>query len=354
MKILYLHGLGAQPGGTKPTFLCECGHEVDNPALPDDDFDQSVRIAQQALEENHPDVVVASSRGGAVAVNMDLAHVPAVLVAPAWKKWGTATAVGWATLVLHSPHDDVVPMEDSRELLRNSGLADDRLISVGDNHLMVDEAAFAALKESVTSATEGLLADPPPVKLAPPGAGLPKLEAVFLRCVLLPVYCRLTSWTRALKAFEKQGKRLVELAESLPAERFRQRVLVKRPVSLEDCSRYWSADMVLEHLIEVGSRVAVGIVELTHDQTPSVRADIVEVKPRGQRGHQALADYKVFLDDYTRTLSSEVGDRRSKGTLPHPWFGELTAHQWACLGTLHQGAHLRQMERIAAAIRQTT
>jgi hypothetical protein len=325
---------------------------VVNPALPDDDFDRSVRIAQRAIEKDRPDVVVASSRGGAVAVNMELSDVPLVLIAPAWKKWGTAATVGWATVVLHSPHDDVVPMEDSRELLRNSGLSDDRLITVGDNHLMVDEAAFTALEKSVMSAFEGLFTEPPPVKLAPPGSGLPRLEAAFLKFVLLPVYCRLTSWTKTLKAFKKQGDRLVELAESLPKEQFRKRVLVKRPVSLEDCSRYWSADMVLEHLIEVGSRVAVGIVELTHGETPSIRADIVEVKPRGQRGHQALADYKVFLDDYTRMLTTEVGDHRSKARLPHPWFGELTAHQWACLGTLHQGAHVCQMKRIVAALRQ--
>ena len=85
-----------------------------------------------------------------------------------------------------------------------------------------------------------------------------------------------------------------------------------------------------------------------------MRADVVEVKPRGLRGHQALADYKVFLDDYSRTLATEVGDRRSRATLPHPWFGELTAHRWACLGTLHQGAHLRQMERIVAALRRSS
>jgi hypothetical protein len=151
MKILYLHGLGAQPGGTKPTFLLECGHQVDNPALPDEDFDQSVRIARQALAANPPDAVVASSRGGAVAVSLGIEQVPVVLIAPAWKKWATGTAVGSSTVILHSPHDDVVPIEDSRELLRDSGLPEDRLIAVGANHLMVDDAALTALKQAVAT-----------------------------------------------------------------------------------------------------------------------------------------------------------------------------------------------------------
>jgi hypothetical protein len=37
MKILFLHGWHSVPGGVKPTHLARHGHEVINPALPDDD-----------------------------------------------------------------------------------------------------------------------------------------------------------------------------------------------------------------------------------------------------------------------------------------------------------------------------
>ena len=46
MKILFLHGWTSTPGGKKPTFLKDTGHEVLNPALPDEDFEEAVRIAQ--------------------------------------------------------------------------------------------------------------------------------------------------------------------------------------------------------------------------------------------------------------------------------------------------------------------
>lgn len=51
MNILFLHGWQSTPGGLKPTHLKSHGHEVLNPALPDDDFDPAVRIAQTGSGE---------------------------------------------------------------------------------------------------------------------------------------------------------------------------------------------------------------------------------------------------------------------------------------------------------------
>ena len=69
MTILFLHGWQSTPGGLKPTYLKDHAHTVLNPALPDDDFDAAVRIAQAEFDLRKPDVVVGSSRGGAVAMN---------------------------------------------------------------------------------------------------------------------------------------------------------------------------------------------------------------------------------------------------------------------------------------------
>ena len=52
MTILFLHGWQSTPGGIKPTFLKDHGHTVLNPALPDDDFDQAVRIAQVEFDRH--------------------------------------------------------------------------------------------------------------------------------------------------------------------------------------------------------------------------------------------------------------------------------------------------------------
>lgn len=148
MKILFLHGWTSVPGGRKPTYLRDHGHEVINPALPDDDFDESVRIAEAEFQRHKPDVIVGSSRGGAVAVNMNGGDTPSVLLCPAWKNWGHATTVTPNTLILHSRRDEVIPFADSKELLANSGLPPDMLIHVGNDHRLADPESLNAMLEA--------------------------------------------------------------------------------------------------------------------------------------------------------------------------------------------------------------
>lgn len=149
MRILNLHGLYAQPGGTKATFLRKRGHEVIEPALPPNRFDESVAIAQQAFDAHHPEVVVGSSRGGAVAMNLEVGDVPLVLIAPAWNWQGRADTVKKGTTILHSKHDEVVPFEHTRQLARKSRLPKANVIVVGENHRMNDPAALEALRAAV-------------------------------------------------------------------------------------------------------------------------------------------------------------------------------------------------------------
>jgi hypothetical protein len=145
MRILFLHGWQSVPGGVKPTYLAQHGHQVVNPKLPDDDFTLAVKIAQDELDKHHPDVVVGSSRGGAVAMNIDSGDARLILLCPAWKNYGTVKTVKPGTAILHSSADDVVPFADSEELARNSGLPVSALIEVGTDHRLADPVPLAAM-----------------------------------------------------------------------------------------------------------------------------------------------------------------------------------------------------------------
>ncbi len=149
MRILYLHGWNSVVGGVKPTYLKSHGHEVIEPALDHEDFQAALETAQRAFDQHQPDVVVGSSRGGAVAVNLDSGSARLVLICPAWKKWGTAQTVKPGTGILHSPADDVVPFADSVELRTNSRLPDTALIEVGRDHRLADPEPLEALLRAV-------------------------------------------------------------------------------------------------------------------------------------------------------------------------------------------------------------
>lgn len=142
MRILFLHGWRSVPGGVKPTYLEHHGHEVINPALPDEDFAEAVRIAQAEFDKHQPDVVIGSSRGGGVAMNIKSGTARLVLLCPAWRKWGTVKRAKPGTVVLHSRADDVVPFADSEELARNGGAT---LIEVGSDHRLADPEPLAAM-----------------------------------------------------------------------------------------------------------------------------------------------------------------------------------------------------------------
>lgn len=143
MKVLFLHGLESKPGGSKAQYLEGLGHTVFNPALPKHDFEESVYIAQEYIDNEAPDVIVGSSRGGAVAMAANPRGARMVLIAPAWRRFDVKPGVPPGTIILHCIEDDLVYYEDSEEL------ANANLIPCGMNHRMSDIDALEALGKAV-------------------------------------------------------------------------------------------------------------------------------------------------------------------------------------------------------------
>ena len=145
MKIVFLHGLKSSPHSFKRRFLEEQGHIVYAPPLPPDDWETSVLRTQELIQTVKPDVVIGSSRGGAVAI-ASRAVCDLILIAPAWKKycpWGTIPA---KAQIIHSPNDEVVDFDDSVELAHTFGAM---LIEAGEDHRMNDTEAAEALLDAL-------------------------------------------------------------------------------------------------------------------------------------------------------------------------------------------------------------
>lgn len=129
-------------------------------------FPRSVAIAQALYDTVHPDLIVGTSLGGSVAMAMNARDTPMVLIDPVWNRdiktgvsadlmpaggpmgrafiaaaiaamrnpvarlarFDVPQSVKPKTIILHSAHDHVFRLANSRRLLRNSAIA------AGDPH----------------------------------------------------------------------------------------------------------------------------------------------------------------------------------------------------------------------------
>lgn len=144
-KILFLHGLFGQ-NSSKPAFLQSLGHKVLSPNLNDWSFSQSLEIAQNYFDEFRPDIVVGSSRGGALAMNINSHDVPLILLAPAWPYFGNADKTKNNSIIIHSEFDLMVPISFSEQLANKS---DCELIVTGQSHRLNCLDAMKAIKSSI-------------------------------------------------------------------------------------------------------------------------------------------------------------------------------------------------------------
>jgi predicted alpha/beta hydrolase family esterase len=146
MKLLFLHGLDSKPDGSKVKFLKKQGHEVLNPFLPKYSWGESLENAQTLIDSERPDIIIGSSRGGAVALSVNTFGANLILIAPAWKRFGGNPQLACGGVVIHCLEDEEVPYEDSEELC---GITGAQLIMCGNNHRMNDADAFDGILDAL-------------------------------------------------------------------------------------------------------------------------------------------------------------------------------------------------------------
>jgi hypothetical protein len=149
MRIVYLHGRMSSPNSQKCQLLRENGHEVYAPKLISHNWEQSVFAAREMLEKVQPDLVIGSSRGGAVAMATNTT-VPMVLICPAWGKYAPWSACRGNSTILHAKTDRIVKFADSELLSLSTGA---KLVEVGKDHRMNDENALKTLLKVISGYT---------------------------------------------------------------------------------------------------------------------------------------------------------------------------------------------------------
>jgi hypothetical protein len=176
---------------------------------------------------------------------------------------------------------------------------------------------------------------------------------IAIRVWFGPVVSRRTSLATSRENYEALVAKLIERVGATPVEKRAMRVLVDPINGLEDSSRYWSLNEVLEHLLIVSRAMEKVILSLCAGEIPPGIADTAKVKPRGSN-LDTLEEFRGYAPGLLARIDEAVKapgmNMNSPLRFRHPWFGPITARQWYWVMSTHIGLHYQQAKRIAAGL----
>lgn len=191
----------------------------------------------------------------------------------------------------------------------------------------------------------------PPVQLDKPGAGLPFLEWLVAKYVLVPRLLRNLDQAKSCEKFAASSTLILEACKQAEANEIETRVLIPRLRGLEDSSRFWSVSMTLEHLVITNSRLAPLLRDLAAGKTNLPAISTADIKPTGSyHADEAIQAFKFSVDKVIQATSENDLNSHPQAKFPHPWFGPLNALEWLTFASAHNQIHHRQVQQIMARL----
>jgi len=176
------------------------------------------------------------------------------------------------------------------------------------------------------------------------GAGLPQIEGLFIKRVLVPSVRILCTWNIALFMIKREVRIIENLIANFDEEVLQQRVVIKRAFAIEDHSRDYSINMTLEHLRIAGMAVMSVINTLSQEKEFTKEITIEAVKPKDNSKDEAKKFFE-FMKTYEEYIKNHKKNY-SKMTKKHPWFVNFNNFDWSCFMYMHTFIHRRQIEAI--------
>lgn len=183
-----------------------------------------------------------------------------------------------------------------------------------------------------------------------PGGGLPRGEFLVIRILLIPAVRIFFTWHISFWLFTRETRRIIELLETLSEEERLRQVIIDKTFAIEDHSRQFSLNMVIEHLCITGRKVSDIIASLTDEKSYEEAVTIEGVKPFANRSG-TLNDFKTFYGEYEKFFA-QLPKKQSNMTKPHPWFKSFNNFDWNAFMYMHTFIHRRQIQAIIKALKE--
>lgn len=182
------------------------------------------------------------------------------------------------------------------------------------------------------------------MKLGKAGDGLPPWERLLVRIIFIPLVRTFFTWEIARWLLQREVKIILGLIRYVVPNNLRRETLIDKIFAIEDHSRQFSINMVLEHLVITGSGVMEVIRTLSNEKAYTGSLTIQGVKPFENRA-DATDAFVAFYGQYMEFYSN-LKKRQSCQTAPHPWFGQFNNFDWHIFMYMHTFIHRRQIEAI--------
>ena len=182
------------------------------------------------------------------------------------------------------------------------------------------------------------------MKFGKAGAGLPEIERLFIRAILVPVVRILFTWDITRVLIKREVNIINKLVVNIPQDKLQQKMAIDRTFAIEDNSRQFSINEVLEHLVIAGNLVKDVIDTLSKEQDVKFDIKIEDVKPKENKTNQ-LDEFLEFYQNYDEFIK-QLSKKQSKKTKAHPWFVRFNNFDWNIFMFMHTFIHRRQIEAI--------
>jgi uncharacterized damage-inducible protein DinB len=182
------------------------------------------------------------------------------------------------------------------------------------------------------------------MKFEKAGAGLPEFERLFIRVFLVPIVRITMNWTISRLLIKREVKIIKKLLKYISTEKLQQKMSISRTFAIEDNSRQFSVNEVLEHLVIAGTLVRDVIKTLSQEKEVDFDIKIENVKPKENQENQ-LKYFLEFYQDYDKFIRN-LPKKQSRMTKAHPWFVKFNNFDWSIFMFMHTFIHRRQIEAI--------